>query len=342
MPIRSSLSSPADDLFISERPRPRAFPGWARTQEEVEMVAGIRPARSAGALHGARFRVIRRLFGGPLSEVFEAQRPRGEVQAIKVLRASLSGYGDEGRRLLQEGCFLGSLEHPNLVKVHELGILDDGRPYFVMDRLRGETLRARLDRAGKLPSAQACALLTGALEGLDAAHRAGIIHRDVKPSNIFLAKDASAPGGERAVMLDFGIAKLQDASWDSSTTAHIVGTPRYLAPEQILGGRVDARTDVYAMGMVLFQAIAGRGPFDATGTIPSLRAHIAEEPRKLCQLAEAPASVERAIERAIQKMPDGRWPSAAAFAEALTRAHAPRSPSIPAPEAARPEGSPAR
>lgn len=284
------------------------------------MVAGVHPARAYGSLLGGRFQVIRRLFAGSSSEVLEARGARGELRAIKILNGGAAASAREARLLAQEGCVLAALDHPHLVKVFDVGVTADGRPYFVMERLFGETLRSRLDREQKLPVDQACAIVVGALSGLSAAHKAGAVHRDIKPSNIFLARSPSAPSswGERAVVLDFGIAKLRGSAWDTTSDCHIVGTPRYIAPEQILSGRVDARTDVYSMGLVLFEVIAGRSAFDASGAIASFRAHLREKPHSIRAFAEVPRSVERAIDRALQKMPERRWPSADAFADAIS------------------------
>lgn len=280
--------------------------------------AGERPLDRP--LAGTRFRAARAIGAGSTSEVFEARDPLGEVRAVKVLRGTLARTSDAALRLAQEGRALAALDHPNLVKVVEVGSTTDGRPYFVMERLEGETLRDRLERAGRLPLAAVCARVVEALAGLAAAHRAGVVHRDVKPSNIFLAQDADAhlgPRGERAVVLDFGIAKVEGALSGLTTDAHVLGTPGYLAPEQVLGGKVDARTDIYSVGLVLFEAIAGRGPYDARDTTAMMRAHVTDAPYSLRRFVDAPLELERVIARALQKEPGKRWPSAEALGVAL-------------------------
>jgi serine/threonine-protein kinase len=182
--------------------------------------------------------------------------------------------------------------------------------------------------------AEACAIVGEALEALDVAHRAGVVHRDVKPANLFLTRPGTARA--RCMLLDFGIAKLLAAPGRFTTDARIVGTPRYLAPEQILGGAVDARTDVYAAGMTLFEMIAGRGPFDASGPIDLMRAHLEETPRRLRACARVSGELDHAVARALAKPPARRWPSARALAAVLGRAQecerrrrsASRAPSI--------------
>jgi serine/threonine-protein kinase len=275
------------------------------------------------ALAGTGYRAVRLLGSGASSEVYEARGPMGEVCAVKVLRSMYTGLTEAALRLAQEGRALAALHHPSIVKVHHAGATPDGRPYFAMERLVGETLRARLTREGKLPSARACELLLDVLDALDVAHRAGIVHRDVKPSNVFLRRGDGLLDPERAVLLDFGIAKLEGGSVAPTTGGHVLGTPRYLAPEQILGGRVDARTDVYTAGLVLFEVIAGRGPYDATDTLASMHAHICERPRSLRRFARVSPEIERVVARALHKEPDRRWPSAGSFAVALRRASAP-------------------
>lgn len=274
-------------------------------------------------LPGTGYRAVRRLGGGSSSEVFEARSLRGARCAVKVLRAGLGDAPDAIARLEREGRALSALAHPNLARVLDVGTTSSGRPYFVMPLLEGETLRERLRRSGPLAPPLACAIFAEALEGLDAAHRAGIVHRDVKPANVFLER---LPGSEtaavRAVVLDFGVAKIAGEGGASTTASHVVGTPRYLAPEQIIGGRVDARTDVYAAGIALFEAIAGRSPFGARGILEAMRAHLDEEAPRLRDLATVSFELDHAVARAVAKRPARRWPSARAFAAVLERARA--------------------
>jgi serine/threonine-protein kinase len=273
-------------------------------------------------LPGTGYRALRRLGAGATSEVFEVIGPDRVRRAVKVLRAVFADAPEAIFRLEQEGRALGSLSHPSLVPVLEVGTTAAGRPFFVMPLLEGETLRERLSRRGKLPAAAACAFLADALDGLEAAHRAGIVHRDVKPANIFLPRRLPLQRARRCVVLDFGIAKVLTAPGRATTGSQILGSPRYLAPEQILGGRVDARTDVYAAGITLFEMIAGRPPFDAEQPIEVMKEHLAEAPHKLRDFADVSPELGHAVERAIAVAPARRWPSARAFAAVLDRAAA--------------------
>jgi serine/threonine protein kinase len=277
-------------------------------------------------LAGTRYRALRLLGGGSSSEVFDALGPGGLRYAVKVLRPFLLGARDAIARMEQEALALSSLDHPSLVRILDVGITPDGRPFFVMPRLSGETLRQRLAREGTLSPALACSLLAGMLEGLDQAHERGIVHRDLKPANLFLVARPRVLGAssrrpaERCVLLDFGIAKLAASPGDFSTGAHVIGTPRYLAPEQILGGKVDARTDVYAAGLVLYEMLTGQSPFDVQSPVEVMRAHLESEPRRVNDRVRVCRELDHAVARALSKRPDRRWASARTFAAVLDRA----------------------
>ena len=276
-------------------------------------------------LSGTGFRARRRLGGGASSEVYEAEGKDGQRFAVKVLRALHLDTRDAVRRLELEGRALAELDHPNLVRVINAGVTPDGRPWFAMPKLVGETLRDRLDRAGPIASAEACSLFLGLLDGLSAAHAAGIIHRDLKPANLFLVarpKRLGAPCGhrDRCLLLDFGIAKITGAVGDASTGGYVLGTPRYLAPEQVLGGVVDARTDVYAAGLVLYERLTGKSPFAARGVIDLMRAQIEQKPGRVRARILVGHELDHAVARAIEKSPARRWASAGVFTAVIERA----------------------
>jgi serine/threonine-protein kinase len=271
-------------------------------------------------LPGTGYRALRRLGAGASSEVFEAVGVDRVRRAVKVLRSAFADTPEAVFRLEQEGRALAALDHPNLVPVVDVGTTLAGRPFFAMPLLDGETVRGRLLRRGPIAPAMACAIMVEALEGLDAAHAAGIIHRDVKPANLFLPVRKAGSRARRCVVLDFGIAKVVGAPGGPTTESMVLGTPRFLAPEQILGGRVDARTDVYAAGLVLFEMITGRAPFDGDGPIEVMRAHLEATPRGLRDVARVSTELDHAVARAISRSPSRRWPSARAFAAVLERA----------------------
>jgi serine/threonine-protein kinase len=286
-------------------------------------------ARVVDPLAGTGYRVVGWLGEGASSEVLDAVDARGRPCAVKLLHALSAGSAEARFRLRLEARALAALDHPAIVPVVDAGVTGDGRPFLVMPRLAGETLQARL-RRGPVDPALACALVRQALAGLEAAHAAGVVHRDVKPGNLFLAESrAGSPGRPsgrrtRVVVLDFGIAKVLGLA--GPTGANVLGTPRYLAPEQVLGGAIDARTDVYAAGVVLFEAVAGRGPYEASGPAAHLLAHVRQRPLRLAEVLRVPPSLDAAVARALAKSPADRFPSAAAFAAALgrVRVRAPR------------------
>lgn len=287
------------------------------------MVGDVKRSNWGEALAGTPYTVVGLLGSGTCSRVYEARGPEGERCAVKVLRPLHSAGSEVALRLAREGRALAHLRHPQIVNVRDAGTTADGRPYFTMDVLAGETLRERLDREGSVPFGRAGAWMLSVLDALDAAHRAGIIHRDVKPSNIFLRRDPEQREVEDAVLLDFGIAKVDDDGSGLTTDRHVLGTPRYLAPEQILGGHVDARTDVYSMGLVVFETLAGRSPYEAAleeDAMASMRAHLCDDPQPLRRFVRVPVALERVVARALEKAPDDRWPSAGAFSVALQRA----------------------
>lgn len=276
----------------------------------------------ADPLAGTRYRFVGIIGRGGSSDVYEATGPKGDRFAIKVLRSAYRDAQQYATRLLQEGRLLASINHPNLVPLREMGMTRDGRPFLAMPRLIGQPLNDYLVKRGPVDPNAAAMLLAGALDGLHEAHRQGIVHRDVKPGNIFvLTKDDGGP--ERALMFDFGIAKIAGAAAHHTTGDCILGTPRYLSPEQIMGGRIDGRVDVYAMGIVLFETIAARGPYDilrGADFDAQMRAHLALAPRRLDDLSPASPALARVIARALEKAPGKRYATAAAFAEALRRA----------------------
>lgn len=270
-------------------------------------------------LLGTGYRPLRRIGAGASSEVFEALSPDRVRRAVKVLR---SGFVDDLQacfRLEQEGLALSAIEHENLVPVVDAGITAAGRPFFVMPLLAGETLRDALTRCGRLAPHAALAIAIDMLHGLDAAHSVGVIHRDIKPGNLFLPALDNGVRHRHCMVLDFGIAKVLGARSGPTTESHILGTPRYLAPEQIVGGEVDARTDVYSAGLTLFEMLAGRGPYEVGGPIDAMRSHLDATPLPLRDLVNVSHELAHAVARSIEKSPARRWPSARAFAAVLAR-----------------------
>ena len=221
------------------------------------------------------YRITGTLGAGAMGTVHRAEHVLlGRPVALKLLARELVGDQDMVRRFFHEARAVSSIRHPGIVEVFDFGFLDDGGAYFAMELLTGETLGARLARRGTLPEVEALAIVRGIASALAAAHAAGVVHRDVKPDNVFLVPDDAVPGGERVKLLDFGIAKLSaGAPTDAGSSARVMGTPTYMAPEQCRGDAVDPRADLYSLGCVLFELLTGRAPFEGFGLVELLLAH---------------------------------------------------------------------
>jgi len=283
-----------------------------------------------------------------MGEVIEAEHVGlAKPVVVKLLHPDLSGDPRLIERMRLEAQVLARLSHPNLVTVTDFGRTAEGRTYLAMERLYGRTFRDELAARGPLPPLEALDRVTQALAGLAAAHGAGVVHRDVTLDNLFLC-DPDAEGRRSVKVLDFGVAKLVAVGLGApaplmfqTEQGVLVGSPRYLAPEQITGRPVDARTDVYAAALVLYTLLAGRGPFDHAAQLGDiLRAHTAELPAPPSRHAPGPlpAALDRAVLRALDKDPERRFPSAAAFAAELSRVAAALcghardpAPSLPSP-----------
>lgn len=287
------------------------------------------PVMPDDPLSGTAYRSIGVLGRGGMGEVLEAEHlPLGRRVVVKLLHEALAAEPTFADRLRVEARSLALLQHPNVVAVSDFGRTPGGRPFLVMERLIGRTLGAELRERGVLPPGEAIAIVLQVLAGLEIAHEHGIIHRDVKLENIFLC-DAERQVTRTVKVLDFGVAKIlaggaghRAMNAVATKDGSVVGTPRYLTPEQVRRMAVDARTDVYAVGLVLYTLIAGRGPFaHHTDAIALLGAHLHEIPGPPSRYSPQPIPrrLETAIIKALAKRPDDRFQSAALFAEELGR-----------------------
>lgn len=230
---------------------------------------------------GTRYRVVRLMGSGGMGTVYEVEHVElGKRFVLKALLRELARREDLVQRLRNEWRALGRLEHPNIVTVTDAGTTASGVPFFVMERLEGETLAERMQRVRRFELPEALGITISILDGLSAAHAIGIVHRDIKPPNIILVAD------NRPKILDFGVAKVAHDPGVVTARGVAVGTPRYMSPEQARGESVDGRADVYAAGLLLFEMVAGVGPFDdARDANEIILAHIARLPPRLSSLA---------------------------------------------------------
>ncbi len=256
---------------------------------------------------------------GGMGTVYEAQHLLMERSvALKVLHPLFASDPDVVRRFQQEAQAAGSIGHPNICEIYDAGQLDDGSPYLVMKRLLGETLADRLEREKVLPVALMVDIASQVLSALGAAHEKGIVHRDIKPDNIFLVERAGF--GPMVKLLDFGISKnVANEGLHLTRTGVVMGTPYYMAPEQARGEFVDARIDLYAVGAVLYESSTGRRPFDSDDLAELLRLVLFETPRPPRELRPSlPETFALVVERAIAKDRTERYQTAQEFMVALS------------------------
>jgi serine/threonine-protein kinase len=279
-------------------------------------------------LAGTSYRAVRELGGGGAGVVYEAEHlALGKRVAVKILRSILAAEPSSFERMRVEAQALARLRSPHLVDVSDFGRTADGRPFYVMELLSGADLGRVLRRRGCLPPAEAVALARQLLAGLAVAHRAGVVHRDVKLENLFLCERPE--GTPLLKILDFGIAKVlpgaEGIEPPSVRTGEgaVLGTPRFMSPEQALGREVDERADVYAAGLVLYELLTGRDPFHhIDGTDSLLRAHVSEAPPPPSQVAPQPIepALDDVVMRAMAKRPEDRYGSAGELSAALGHA----------------------
>jgi serine/threonine-protein kinase len=266
--------------------------------------------------------VVRAVLGeGGMGTVFEAEHLTiGRSVAVKVLHPNQARKKDAVRRFHQEARAAGAIGHPNICEVYDLGTLDDGSPYLVMEKLVGETLADRIGAEGGLPFDDVIDTLVQVLSGLVAAHEKGIVHRDIKPENVFLTSRVGCP--PLVKLLDFGVSKViapligsRDEDLDLTRTGMVMGTPYYMSPEQARGDRnLDARVDLYACGIILYEALTGRRPFTAPNYNALLLQILGTKPKPARDLRPAlPNGFDAVLDKAMARNREDRYRSAAEF-----------------------------
>jgi hypothetical protein len=270
---------------------PIATPRPSRTRSQLSMRRITRPSMlpelTAGSPVG-EYEIEAQIGEGAMGTVYSAVHPLiGKKVAVKVLKPELCANQASLDRFVHEAQAVNKIGHPNIVDVFSFNELDDGRVYFVMEWLRGEDLKTRLAR-GPLPVAEAC------------------VHRDLKPDNVFLHRVDDVPAMVK--LLDFGIAKLVRATpgGEKTQTGNMLGTPRYISPEQARGINVDFRSDVYSLGAMAFEMLAGRAPFQGETAMDLVVQHMNEPPPALSTFAKVPRSLEQCVMRMLEKDPAKR------------------------------------
>jgi serine/threonine-protein kinase len=294
-----------------------------------------------------RYRGVRRLGGGGLGTVFLAEQIAlgNRPVALKVLLRKLLDDPDFLRRFHDEAASTARLRHPNVITVYESGQSDDGSPYIAMEYLKGETLRQALQARGPLSVRETVEIIQQAARGLNAAHKLGIIHCDLKPDNIFLTRGDE---GELVVkIMDFGIAKLRESATRTLTGTEL-GTPAYMSFEQASGMRseeLSARSDIYSLGVVVYEMLTGRAPFHSETPPGYSGQHLLEEPppfRAVAPGLSVGPEVERMVMKALKKQREERYASVLEFARELAAAAQPAAPLQTKPPLAQTKAPPPR
>lgn len=298
----------------------------SRLQSEATVRSEADPL--AGRVLGGRYRLERVLGRGGMGTVYAARLvPAGGLCAVKVLRPVLDDDGQALGRFEREARAASSLGNAHIVHVFDFGRTDDGLAYLAMELLDGRDLGDVLSAQRRLPLERAAPIALQCCEALAAAHAAGIVHRDLKPENLFLVSRAGEP--EFLKVVDFGLAKFSDTEQQGdpsrklTKTGMIFGTPQYMSPEQCMGRAVDARSDVYALGLILYELLVGRVPFDADTFMGIVNQHLVDAPppmRSLCPDLQVPRGVEELVYRCLEKKPDARPQSMRALRDALLEA----------------------
>ncbi len=266
---------------------------------------------AAGRVLGGRYRLVEEVARGGMAQVWVAEDPilRRRV-AVKILDPTLADDGHVRQRFRHEAIAAARLTHPGIVATYDTGE-DDGVAYIVMELVDGATLRRLLDARGRLPVGEVADIGAQVADALEHAHSRGLVHRDVKPGNVLVERDG------RVKVTDFGIAKAAGTS-ELTRAGAVVGTARYLAPEQVEGGPVDARTDVYALGLVLYEMLCGQTPFNGDNEIANAVARLRADPVPISiTRPEVPRAVQDVVARALARAPGDRPSSAGEVRDAL-------------------------
>jgi eukaryotic-like serine/threonine-protein kinase len=266
---------------------------------------------------------VKRIGAGGMGSVYRAEEPAmGREVAIKILHPNLKGRSDLVSRFRREARAMSQLKHPHTVRVFSYGELEDGSLFIVMEMLEGKNLNQTVRKGGPLPPSRAIPIVSAACRALHEAHEMGIVHRDLKPENIFVCEE---PEKDYAKVLDFGLAKVTEAQMQPGSMiltqeGMVFGTPEFMSPEQARGSALDARSDIYSLACILYEALTGKLPFIAKTPMEYVGKHVTAAPIPLEERVEGmtfPPGLGKVIEKALSKNPAHRYQTALELADAL-------------------------
>ena len=263
-----------------------------------------------------RYEIQEHIGEGGMAEVYKAFDPEiNRTVALKVLKEEHCKNEEHKNRFLKEGKAAGALTHPNIVTIYDVGSIEDS-PYIMMEFLQGDTLHDILQKGEKLPLEEILEAASHLAGALDYAHSRGVVHRDMKPDNIMMGED-----GKSAKIADFGIARMEDPSGKESTqVGMMLGTPRYMSPEQACGATVDGRSDLFALGVIMYEMITGKKAFDAESMPTLIMQIVQKDPVPIRQItADAPVGLQKIVKKLLQKKPEKRFQTGRELQVALQR-----------------------
>jgi serine/threonine protein kinase len=278
---------------------------------------------SPGTMLGGRYRLDERIASGGMGDVWRCvDDVLGRTVAVKILLPSLLEEPGFTERFRVEARTMATINHPGVVDIYDYGSDPAAGAYLVMEYVEGDALSRTLARVGRLTPARTMALVAQAADALHAAHEMGVVHRDVKPGNLLVRPNGTL------VLTDFGIARSAGAA-QLTAAGSVLGTASYISPEQAMGEQATRLSDIYALGVVAYQCLAGRRPFEGENPLEIAMRHVREAPPPLPP--DIPPNVRSIVERAMAKAPASRWPTASAFGAIARRAAAELAASAPRP-----------
>ncbi|MGI9626305.1 MAG: serine/threonine-protein kinase, partial [Longimicrobiales bacterium] len=295
----------------------------------TEETQGASPAPGAeliGKVLAGRYRILELLGQGAMGSVYVGEHLKmGRKDAIKVLRKSIADDEEAIARFVRGAQHASKVRHPNVCSIYDFAESEDGTAFLAMELIDGPSLQDYLAEQESLPIHECVQIVEQVADGLQAAHDAGIVHRDLKPGNIMLTRGRS--GKHIVKVVDFDIAKGSSDGEPADLTqlGLVIGTPEYMSPEQLTADRLDGRSDVYSLGIVLFRMLTGVPPFSAASTREMMVQRLTNVPYTLVEAApgqQFPAAIQEVLDRALARNPDDRYPDAEAFAAALAKAGA--------------------